>query len=566
MLRTHVCWFALGSLALIAVGAMGGCGSDEADGDSTDPGDAGSGGAGTDAGPDGDSGSGATGGSGGTGATGGSGGDASVDPDATAEGGQDAPSEAAEDVVVGDVICTPGTYQCNANTLVKCIEPGTEWVDYWSCATSALCDATGGRCHPPACLPAEHRCNGATLEVCKSDQTGWETKQVCNSAAHCRAEFQTCGATPCPPGAYQCSGSVLQVCNDTQTGWDDVDDCLSSALCDAANETCTPSECTPGEISCEGANLRTCKFTLDGWENLETCSSEDLCDEAGGQCDVCVADAYRCSGAELYLCSETGQQETLEDTCSSPERCNPVSGRCDPACDSGNPGAGLNCGAGQDQDCCASPAIPGGTFSRSYDEDNYTDDTYVATVADFEIDTFEVTVGRFREFVEAGLGTQASPPAAGDGAHPLIADSGWDASWDAELSATTTELTENLNCDLTFQTWSDDPGANETKPINCVTWYEAFAYCAWAGGRLPTEAEWNYAASGGDEHRVYPWGDGIDHDHAVWGCETDGVPGCTSDDIVMVGSRSPLGDGKWGHVDLAGSMSEWVLPLAIPQR
>ena len=264
-------------------------------------------------------------------------------------------------------------------------------------------------------------------------------------------------------------------------------------------------------------------------------------------------------GAELYLCSSTGQLETLEDTCSSPERCNPMSGRCDPACDSGNPGAGVNCGASGDQDCCGSPAIPGGQFSRSYDVVNYSDDTYVATIADFELDTFEVTVGRFREFVEAGLGTQADPPTAGDGAHPLIPDSGWDASWNTELEATTADLITELNCDLTFQTWSDSPSSEDTMPINCVTWYEAFAYCAWAGGRLPTEAEWNYAASGGDEHRVFPWGDDIDHDHAVWGCESDGTPGCVGDDIVTVGSRSPLGDGKWGHVDLAGSMSEWVL-------
>jgi formylglycine-generating enzyme required for sulfatase activity len=45
----------------------------------------------------------------------------------------------------------------------------------------------------------------------------------------------------------------------------------------------------------------------------------------------------------------------------------------------------------------------------------------------------------------------------------------------------------------------------------------------------------------------------------VYGCESDGVPGCAGGDIVAVGSRSPLGDARWGHKDMAGSMSEWVL-------
>jgi formylglycine-generating enzyme required for sulfatase activity len=50
--------------------------------------------------------------------------------------------------------------------------------------------------------------------------------------------------------------------------------------------------------------------------------------------------------------------------------------------------------------------------------------SYPATVADFYLDKYEITVGRFRQFVNAGMGTQASPPAAGAGAHSLITGSG----------------------------------------------------------------------------------------------------------------------------------------------
>jgi formylglycine-generating enzyme required for sulfatase activity len=549
MKRLLASWIPLAACAALIVPA---CSSDDSKED-VNPGLGGTGGVDSDAAPDGPAGSSGTGGTGGF-LTGGSGGDASVD---AAGSGGDASVDAPEDVVTADVICVSGLYQCSANTLQKCNATGTQWVNYWPCATSALCDAEAGRCNPPACQPSEHRCVGATLEICLSNQTGWSTKDTCLSAAHCRAEYQTCSATPCLAGSYQCSGSVLQEC--TGTGWDDLQDCQSSTLCDSATKTCTPSECAPGEVSCDGATLRTCNFTLSGWQELETCLSEDLCDEPGAQCDVCVPNVYRCVGSELVLCSPNGQQESLAATCSSPERCNPLSGRCDPACESAASGAGINCGPAGNKDCCGSPEIPGGQFSRSYDVVNYTIDTYVATVANFELDMFEVTVGRFREFVAASLGTKANPPAQGDGAHPLIADSGWDSAWVTELPADKAAMIANLNCDVTFQTWTDSPGGNEKKPINCVNWYEAFAYCAWAGGRLPTEAEWNYAASGGSEHRVFPWGDGIDHDRAVYGCETDGIPGCASADIVEVGSRSPLGDGKWGQADLAGSMSEWVL-------
>jgi formylglycine-generating enzyme required for sulfatase activity len=101
-------------------------------------------------------------------------------------------------------------------------------------------------------------------------------------------------------------------------------------------------------------------------------------------------------------------------------------------------------------------------------------------------------------------------------------------------------------------------GGNEPLPINCATWYEAFAFCIWDGGRLPTEAEWNYAAAGGNEQRVYPWGgDAPTDDHAVFQCYGDSKGGCAFDDILPVGAKL-AGNGKWGHADLAGSMWEWA--------
>jgi formylglycine-generating enzyme required for sulfatase activity len=129
-------------------------------------------------------------------------------------------------------------------------------------------------------------------------------------------------------------------------------------------------------------------------------------------------------------------------------------------------------------------------FYRSYDGVTYTDKSYPATVSDFYLDKYEITVGRFRQFVNAGMGTQASPPGLGAGVHPLIEGSGWKLAWNTSLLATTDALKTALKCDSTFQTWTDTvDGGNENRPQNCMNWYEAFAFCAWDGGRLATEAE-----------------------------------------------------------------------------
>ena len=134
---------------------------------------------------------------------------------------------------------------------------------------------------------------------------------------------------------------------------------------------------------------------------------------------------------------------------------------------------------------------------------------HTVTLDQFYIDVHEVTVGQFRKFVKESA----------------YAYSHWD--------------------DVATYSPTDE------HPMILVTWNDATAYAEWAGKRLPSEAEFEYAARGGLEGKRYPWGDEITHDDANYA----GTGGKDKwEHCAPVGSFNPNG---YGLYDMAGNVFEW---------
>ena len=496
------------------------------------------------------------------------------------------------------MVCTPGSMECLGTTFETCNAAGTNWgtpvacpfvclgagVCSGTCApgstqciglNSQTCNGVGqwqttvtcpfvcsgaGMCSG-TCVPGSSRCSGSEVQTCDSTGT-WQNTTSCTFVC----SSGTCAGS-CTPGALQCSGTNVQTCNSSGT-WTTTGSC--PFVCTGIG-TCS-GVCVPGSGQCSGDIPQTCNAS-GMWTSGSTCPF--VCSGAGVCSGSCVPTTSRCNGSEVQTCDSTG---TWKNTTSCQFTCSAGACATAPSCQPG--GAGLtNCGPSGSENCCASPEVPGGTFYRSYDgvSSGYTSMAYPATVSGFRLDRFDITVGRFRQFVSAW--NSGWSPASGSGKHSYLNgglglanssatgtyEAGWNTTYNANLATTSSAWTSNLTSSSCggSGSWTASQGANENQPINCIDWYEAYAFCIWDGGFLPSEAEWNYAAAGGSEQRVYPWSTpatstSIDCSYANY---------CVSS-LNNVGSESPNGDGLWGQADLAGDVwqdtLDWYASYVTP--
>ena len=95
-------------------------------------------------------------------------------------------------------------------------------------------------------------------------------------------------------------------------------------------------------------------------------------------------------------------------------------------------------------------------------------------------------------------------------------------------------------------------------PVDCTTWTQVKSFCKWVGARLPTEAEWEYAARNRGKEQLFPWGDAqLTCEYAVTRASDDRDKGCGRIAPWEVCSKPP-GHSEQGICDLIGNMSEWV--------
>jgi formylglycine-generating enzyme required for sulfatase activity len=451
---------------------------------------------------------------------------------------------------VGNATYGPGALE-PGNNCQSC-QPGTSTTAWTSVADGNGCGAgevcSVGVCGAGCFLGMTIYTPGALnpANACLSCQPSASTTAWSNVATGTGCAMgEVCNAGTCGAGCFV--GMTLYSANQ-KNPTDACQICQPTTSTTIWGSLADGTSCATGEV-CKNANCQSGCFI-----NSTVYAANAL--EPGNACQSCQP-----------ATSTTGWSNVADGTgCGGTEICS--AGNCvfaAPNCAPG--GAGLsNCGSGTTS-CCKSQEVTGGTYDRAYSNSGSgpTGGSAPASISGFQLDAYEVTMGRFRQFVIAWNGGTGWTPSSGSGKHAhlnggsglvnvaapadagIVYESGWNTANNANIDPTNTTLVCTGNG--ATGVWTASPGTTENLPIDCVNWYEAYAFCIWDGGFLPSEAEWEYAAAGGSLELEYPWGSATPtSQYATYG----------TTHAAAVGTAS-LGIGNFGQYDMTGNADEWVL-------
>lgn len=335
--------------------------------------------------------------------------------------------------------------------------------------------------------------------------------------------------------------------------------------------------CDPAEVN----GGTRCPFCSNGMPkcNGDCVDDETDPDNCGGCGTTCPASAPSCHFGNCVPIVDAGTDGMGEPETGVPEAATDAGPP--PSCAPGGPGM-TNCGPGGSgtESCCTSLEVSGGTYYRTYTSDADggalgLDDP--ATVSSFRLDKYDVTVGRFGQFANAVFPADGGAgwlPVAGSGKHShlngglgLATGTDVDAgqTYESGWTATDDSFMEPSASPTCSPTWTAAVASQDNLPMSCVNWYEAYAFCIWDGGFLPSEAEWEYAAAGGSQQREYPWGatdPGTANQYAIYACNYPvGPPLCQDGGNIALVGTAMLGAARWGQLDMAGEVYEWTLDV-----
>ena len=399
-----------------------------------------------------------------------------------------------------------------------------------------------------ACLVDQDCREGACLE---SDAGGTRvcSPASCNAVLACAPSFQCVLDRGTPTCACQ---GVMEVCNGLDDDCDGIADNGDNPnrQCNLGKptSTCKNGQCTCPRDECSGK----CTDISTDLNNCGGCGQ--LC---RGPASSCVSGQCVCVGEQPALCGNR-----CADLARDSHHCGTCDTACDPqqACVDGTCQSHPSCLtelACQQESCCLTLPVPGGDFlmGRGNATDAYAKGQanelpeHSVTVSPFYLDKYEVTGGRVARFVlDFDRWHTAGHPFAGEGEHENVTGTGWNPDW--PLPASSAAFIQELrSCGAINWVAYEPTDTTYPGPSNCLTWYEAYAFCLWDGGQLPTEAEWEFAAAGGDENRLFPWGKEL---------PTETLANCCSSVYDARPGSTPAGNGRYGQADLAGNLWEWV--------